>query len=334
MRLTKGLGPLLLLSLAAVSLAPRAAAAQEGARPQSSPYGAPPAAWTRYTYPGEEFSVELPAMPMLTHTVRGFGGPLNYQTEKGRVYGLYSGGIVFFVAAFDGPRKSESLDDFATHLRGAWELVPKGAAALGGFEGKSYGVAGRTVRAATGEMYGEGRVFRTKRHAYFALALAREAGRPEVGRFLDSLTLGAAPAGERVSEPAPVPRMEPPPQGDTDGDAGSETLRSRRGASARGASADGPFAPREMTQKALIVYKPEPGYTEEARRSHTRGTVRLRVVLGAAGEAKDISVIKGLPDGLTEKAAAAARRMLFFPAVKDGRPAAQHVILEYNFNIY
>lgn len=333
MRLALRPGPLLLLTLAALSLAPRAAA-QEGARATTSPYGAPPSAWTRYTYPGEEFSVELPSMPMLTHTVRVFGEPPNHRNAPMRVFGAYSGGVVFFVAAYDYPHKSESLDSFATYLRDAWELVPKGAAALGGFEGKSYGVRGRAVRGVTRELYGEGRVFLTNRHAYFTLALAKEAGRPEVGRFLDSLTLGAGPAGERVAEPAPVPRMEPPPQGKTAREAVAETLRLRREAEARGASADGPFVPKEMMEKALIVYKPEPGYTEEARKGNVRGVVTLRAVLGAAGKVRDVSVVKSLSKGLTERAVSAARRMLFFPAVKDGRPAAQYVVLEYHFNIY
>jgi TonB family protein len=322
------------LAFAALSLthAPRAAA-----QSPASPYGAPPAAWTRYTYPGDEFSVELPAMPTLEHTSRGFGRYPNHKIEKMRVFGLYSGGVIFFVAAYDRPHQSESLDDFTTYLRGTWELTPKGsAAAVGGFEGQSYGVAGRTGRFATNELYGEGRVFRTKRHAYLVLALAREAERPEVGRFLDSLALGSEPAGERVAEPARLPRMEPPPQGAqaAAGGDGAEALRLRREAEARRASGEGPFTSAEMTQRAVIVYKPEPGYTEEARRSNTSGVVRLRAVLGSAGEVKNISVLKWLPNGLTDRAVSAARRMLFFPALKDGRPASQYVVLEYNFNIY
>jgi TonB family protein len=64
------------------------------------------------------------------------------------------------------------------------------------------------------------------------------------------------------------------------------------------------------------------------------GVVRLRVVLGSNGKVTNISVVKGLPDGLTEKAVAAARRMLFLPAGKDGREVSQYAVLEYNFSIY
>ena len=316
-----------LLTLTALSFAPAPRAAAQGA----SPYGTPPAAWTRYTYPGEEFSVELPGIPTLSHTLRGFGGPGNYQSEKMRVFGLYSGGVIFFVAAYDRPRKSETLDAFASYLRGGWELSPQGEATLGGFEGKRYAVAGRVLRGAKQPLYGEGRVFRTKSHAYLALALSYEEERPEVGRFLDSLALEAKPAGERVAEPAPVPRFEPP-QGDPAGEGGAEAFKLIRREGE--ASGDGPYPPQELTRRALIVYKPEPGYTEQARRSNTRGMVSLRAVVSSTGEVKDISVLRWLPHGLTEKAVSAARRMLFFPAVKDGRAVSQYVMLEYNFNIY
>ncbi|HEX8147084.1 MAG TPA: energy transducer TonB [Pyrinomonadaceae bacterium] len=95
-----------------------------------------------------------------------------------------------------------------------------------------------------------------------------------------------------------------------------------------------PFRQNEVTRKALITFKPEPGFTEEARKNNVTGVVRLRAVLHASGAIQGISVVKGLPDGLTEKAIAAARQIRFTPAEKDGRSVSQYVVLEYNFNIY
>jgi TonB family protein len=95
-----------------------------------------------------------------------------------------------------------------------------------------------------------------------------------------------------------------------------------------------PFKQAEVTQRAVITFKPEPGFTEEARRNNVTGMVRLRVVLSASGEVTNIQAVKGLPDGLTEKAIAAARQIKFRPAQKDGRTVSQYVVLEYNFNIY
>ena len=94
------------------------------------------------------------------------------------------------------------------------------------------------------------------------------------------------------------------------------------------------FAAREVTRKAQILSKPEPLYTEEARKNQVTGTVRLRLVLGASGSISGITPVSRLPDGLTEKAIEAARRISFTPAEKDGRKVSQYVTIEYNFNIY
>jgi TonB family protein len=95
-----------------------------------------------------------------------------------------------------------------------------------------------------------------------------------------------------------------------------------------------PFTQKEVSERALITFKPEPGFTEEARRNNVTGTVRLRAILSANGEVTNVSIVKGLPDGLTEKAIAAARQIKFRPAQKDGHTVSQYVVLEYNFNIY
>jgi TonB family protein len=95
-----------------------------------------------------------------------------------------------------------------------------------------------------------------------------------------------------------------------------------------------PFKQNDVSVRAIITFKPEPGFTEDARKNNVTGTVRLRAVLGAGGEVSNISIVKGLPDGLTEKAIAAARQIKFRPAQKDGRTVSQYVVLEYNFNIY
>jgi TonB family protein len=95
-----------------------------------------------------------------------------------------------------------------------------------------------------------------------------------------------------------------------------------------------PFKQSDVSQRALITFKPEPGFTEEARKNNVTGLVRLRAILSSSGAVQSISVVKGLPDGLTEKAIAAARQIRFTPAEKDGHSVSQYVVLEYNFNIY
>ncbi|HYP51969.1 MAG TPA: energy transducer TonB [Pyrinomonadaceae bacterium] len=95
-----------------------------------------------------------------------------------------------------------------------------------------------------------------------------------------------------------------------------------------------PFTAREVTRKAVITFKPEPQFTEEARKNNVTGLVKLRLLLGSSGQVSNISVVKPLPDGLTEKAIQAARQIRFTPAEKDGHRVSQWIVIEYNFNIY
>lgn len=95
-----------------------------------------------------------------------------------------------------------------------------------------------------------------------------------------------------------------------------------------------PFRLSELMTKAQIIRKPEPMYTERARRSRISGVVRLRALLGADGTVKGVSIIKGLGGGLSESASRAAHAIRFTPATVDGRPVAQFVTLEYNFRVF
>lgn len=95
-----------------------------------------------------------------------------------------------------------------------------------------------------------------------------------------------------------------------------------------------PFKQSEVDQRARLLLKPEPQYTEEARRNQVTGTVILRVIFSSEGEVDQIQAVRTLPFGLTERAIAAARQIKFVPAMKGGQAVSVHMQLEYNFNLY
>ncbi|HEX8163757.1 MAG TPA: energy transducer TonB [Pyrinomonadaceae bacterium] len=101
-----------------------------------------------------------------------------------------------------------------------------------------------------------------------------------------------------------------------------------------GTDYDKVFRPGEVTRRAQIIDRPEPLYTEEARKNQITGSVRVRMVLNANGSVTGVQAVSRLPDGLTEKAIEAAHRIKFSPAEKDGRKVSQYVTIDYNFNIY
>jgi TonB family protein len=86
--------------------------------------------------------------------------------------------------------------------------------------------------------------------------------------------------------------------------------------------------------RPTITHREKAKYTEEARQNKVQGTVVLQVVFHANGSITDIRVVRGLPDGLTEKAIEAARKIRFNPAVKNGSPVSVRGTLEFSFNLY
>lgn len=100
---------------------------------------------------------------------------------------------------------------------------------------------------------------------------------------------------------------------------------------------DGPqvvtYTAKEVDTKAEITERPEPLYTREARRVGVQGNVVLRLLLLGDGKLDRIRVVRRLPYGLTENAIRAACEIKFKPAVKDGKPVAQWVALEYGFRL-
>lgn len=94
------------------------------------------------------------------------------------------------------------------------------------------------------------------------------------------------------------------------------------------------YAAPQVSERARVIAKPEPQYTEDARRNQITGSVVLRVIFSRTGEVTNIRAIQALPFGLTERAIVAARLIRFRPATKDGRPVNVYMQLEYNFNLY
>jgi TonB family protein len=92
--------------------------------------------------------------------------------------------------------------------------------------------------------------------------------------------------------------------------------------------------PMTASLRPTILYREKAKYTEEARQNKIQGTVVLQVVFNVNGSITDIRVIRSLPDGLTEKAIEAARKIRFNPAVKNGTPVSVRGQLEFTFNLY
>jgi TonB family protein len=83
-----------------------------------------------------------------------------------------------------------------------------------------------------------------------------------------------------------------------------------------------------------ILFKERAAYTEEARQKGVRGVVILSLVFGADGHIYNIQVMRGLPQGLTETAIEAAKKIKFRPAIKNGTPVNVRMQVVYEFNLF
>lgn len=83
-----------------------------------------------------------------------------------------------------------------------------------------------------------------------------------------------------------------------------------------------------------LVLKPNPKYTDAARQNNVQGTVVLRVTFLANGGIGGISPVNGLPFGLTEQAIAAAGKLVFLPARRNGVKVSTTKTVQYTFTIY
>lgn len=90
--------------------------------------------------------------------------------------------------------------------------------------------------------------------------------------------------------------------------------------------------PKPQVEPVEIVFKPRPDYTPEAIRQRVEGEVLLDVIFKATGSLEVNRVVKGLGYGLDDAAMAAAQRIRFRPARKDGQPydcaALVHMVFE------
>ncbi len=78
-----------------------------------------------------------------------------------------------------------------------------------------------------------------------------------------------------------------------------------------------------------ITSQPRANYSDAGRQNNVNGVVRLKVTFLASGQIGGISVVSGLPYGLTEQAIAAARNIRFVPGASTVSKT-----VEYRFTLY
>jgi TonB family protein len=264
-------------------------------RPPSNPLS-----WSRYTVKGEEFSVTLPAHPAMS-TVKRFQMRTG-KTRLERQLHVSEGGVRYVINVFENPKPRQSLEEFIAEQRerSGHDPATERNVTLNGVAGKEYSSGNKTPSATVQFLATERRLYRFSASG----AGAEDAG---VKQFFSSIVLSRETEGIKVSDGPKLPLNL----------AADEKI----------------FTGKEIDTMARLIKKPEPNYTEDARRNAIAGTVVLKAVFSATGKVTNIRVVSGLPYGLTERAIAVAKKIEFIPSMKDGKYVSMWMQLEYNFSL-
>lgn len=84
-------------------------------------------------------------------------------------------------------------------------------------------------------------------------------------------------------------------------------------------------------EPVVILSKPQPEYTAEAKQDKIQGEVLLQVIFTSSGRVEVERVVRGLGHGLDENAEAAAKLIQFKPARRDGQPVDFPAIVRIDF---
>lgn len=270
------------------------AQAQTPSQPESPP-------WKMYTVQGEDFSVALPLVPA-AHVSREYidrSGTSRFVFSMG----CYADGVVYVTYVYEN-RKRQSLDSFLKSLKISNATVT---------DLSLDGVAGKAV--ARDESLDQ--IFATEKRLYRFSTLGAPVNDPRITKFFSAVSLrsqqGSIPVVDGPGEPY-EPAGEPDPLND-------ETTKKF-------------YVGKDVDRKVRLGMKPEPQYTEIARQRSITGTVVLKCIFSRNGSVVNIVTVSGLPDGLTENAVNAARKIKFIPAIKNGKYVSMWMQLEYNFNLF
>jgi len=100
-----------------------------------------------------------------------------------------------------------------------------------------------------------------------------------------------------------------------------------------GGSGGGVYRPGNGVTNPVAIFKPEPQYSEEARKAKWQGSVLISLVVDEEGKPVQIKVVRPLGLGLDEKAVEAVQQWKFKPGTLAGKPVKVQAQIEVTFRL-
>ena len=95
----------------------------------------------------------------------------------------------------------------------------------------------------------------------------------------------------------------------------------------------GPLRVGGDVKAPVALDRPEPKYTDAARKARIAGVVIVEAIIDENGNVDNVKVVKGLPAGLSEEAVKAVKRWKFKPGSHGGRSVATIFNLTVTFKL-
>ena len=308
-----------------------------------------PINWEMYSVPSEKVSVAFPKLPTKLASYDGCAERMH------DIYRAYADGAAYELTIFTnrkiGPRPkwckevrdpydSDALKERLNEIAVQKQANPPERFRLAGLDAFRFTTANLT-RVLVSDLGANDRWVELEVQHYPDKV-------PDLERFFGSLRLNAATGrdihsgsmvtlgDEGVTGVSAIPADLPGTPDNSKGGALADKAKAGSGSSGSGSGDAGGSKPSNSPAgpSYRIVVNERPAYTETARRKGVQGTVTLRIALLANGSVGSVTVLNGLPDGLTEMAIYAARRIVFLPKRVDGKPVSVVIKLEYGFRVY
>ena len=95
----------------------------------------------------------------------------------------------------------------------------------------------------------------------------------------------------------------------------------------------GPYRAGSGIEPPRLLREVKAAYTDEARRANVSGDVELEITIRRDGTVSDVTVLRGLAGGLSDRAVAAVRQWRFAPARLKGVPVDVIVEVSVEFSL-
>lgn len=280
--------------------------------------------WTRFSSSNGEISFEMPSSkPVYFYDKDGFSYSASYGTnynygEMQMIQAAFED-TYFCVEIYKSASPKSHLDELAEK---SYLLMSKVDSEEKNFTVKRGQLSPKhpRVKKFIDRVNFESRYIASKNYLYVLTVWNRGKSNPNAERFISSIKLSSDTKNDKTIS---ISTLKPL----TIDNIGAEI--SKEAADRLVEKTDFEFKnPDELT----ILLIPFIGFTDEARKKQVNGMIEMMLSYSSDGRIEKISLIKGLPAGLTRNAVFTALRTKFLPKISNGKAVSTNRIFKYSFS--